>query len=189
MMPRFQFVLSWPRSAAGVLMMAALLPAVARGADWSQPVQVHHDDRLCITYRALWTGEDLVVEAVIEPRWHTFAMDNKKRQAEKLAGKPSLGIEKPTEIKLESGLEVQGSWRQSPPQDFSKPEIQWYSFGFEQKALFAAKARPNGPGPATARVRAQACSDAICKNVDVVLTVPLTAPSAIDLSALIPLKM
>lgn len=189
MMSRFQFLLSWLRSGAGVLMMAVLVPAGAHGAEWSQPVQVHHDDRLCITYRALWTGEDLVVEAVIEPRWHTFAMDNKKRQAEKLAGKPSLGIEKPTEIRLEGGLDLQGSWRQSPPQDFSKPEIQWYSFGFEQKALFAVKAKPAGTGPATARVRAQACSDSICKNVDVVLTVPLSVPSSIDLSTLIPLKI
>ncbi|MCX6592433.1 MAG: hypothetical protein NTZ56_13005 [Acidobacteria bacterium] len=168
--------------------MAVLLPLAARAAEWSAPVEVFHDDRRCITYRGLWTGEELVVEAAIEPRWHTFAMDNKKRQAEKLAGKPSLGIEKPTDIKLESGLDVLGSWRQLPPQDFSKPEIQWYSFGFEQKALFAVKAKPSGPGPAAVRVRAQACSDSICKNVDVVLTVPTQGSATLDLSALIPLK-
>ncbi|MCX6595323.1 MAG: hypothetical protein NTV70_03030 [Acidobacteria bacterium] len=189
MMPRFDCVFSWLRPAAVVAMMAALLPALALAADWSAPVEVYHDDRRCITYRALWTGEDLVVEAVIEPRWHTFAMDNKKRQAEKLAGKPSLGIEKPTEIKLEGGLEVQGGWRQSPPSDFSKPEIQWYSFGFEQKALFAVKAKTAGSGPAAVRVRAQACSDNICKNIDVVLTVPTSSPGTVDVSALIPLKL
>ena len=35
----------------------------------------------------------------------TFAMDNKVRADEKLAGKPSLGIEKPTGITLAEGLE------------------------------------------------------------------------------------
>ena len=165
-----------------------LAPVTAHAAEWSAPVEVFHDDRRCITYRGLWTGEDLVVEAVIEPRWHTFAMDNKKRQAEKLAGKPSLGIEKPTEIKVESGLEVQGGWRQLPPQDFSKPEIQWYSFGYEQKALFAVKAKPSGAGPAEVRVRAQACSESICKNVDIVITVPVQGSASLDLSALTPLK-
>ena len=188
MMQRLNLVAAGARYAPLALVLAALLPGLTQAAEWSAPVEVYHDDRRCITYRGLWTGADLVVEAVIEPRWHTFAMDNKQRQAEKLAGKPSLGIEKPTEIKLESGLEAQGGWRQLPPQDFSKPEIQWYSFGFEQKALFAVKAKAAGASPAQVRVRAQACSDAICKNVDVVLSVPLTGSGSADLSALIPLR-
>ena len=66
-------------------------------------------------------------------------MDNKLRAQEKLAGKRSLGIDSPTEIVFAEGLELNGPWYQSVPRDFSKPELRWYSWGFEGQALFVAK--------------------------------------------------
>ena len=161
-------------------------------ADWSEPGEVRHDDKLVLTYRAAWDGEYLVLRAAIEPGWHTFVMDNKQRQQEKLAGKPSLGIEKSTAVKTEGGLQVTGPWRQAPPQDMSKPDIQWYTWGYEREAVFAAKAQKNGAAPAQVEVTGQACAQEICKNIDVTLTVPVSdKPGKLteaNLSSLVALK-
>jgi hypothetical protein len=154
---------------ASLLLLAATAPA----ADWTAPVEVTHDDQRCLAYRAKWTGEYLVLDARLEPGWHTFAIDNKQRQVEKLAGKPSLGLEKPTEINVADGLELAGPWFQTSPKDFSKPELRWYSWGFEQHATFAAKARRTATGPARITVRGQACTESVCKNIEVSLTVPV----------------
>jgi hypothetical protein len=145
---------------------------LAQGGEWTAPVEVQHEHKTCIAYRAKWTGGVLVVEAAIAPGWHTFAMDNKQRQQEALAGKPSLGIELPTQITPADGLVMQGPWYQTAPKDFSKPEIRWYSWGFERQAVFAVKARSESSGPARIGIRAQACTESICKNVDVSLQVP-----------------
>lgn len=170
--------------------LMALLPAVA-GA-WAEPVRVTYDDKPCISYRARWNGDYLEVQASVEPGWHTFAMDNKRRQQEKLAGKPSLGIERQTEIVAAKGLALSGPWFQSPPRDLSKPEIRWYTWGFEQQALFAAKAKRAGAGPAQVTVRGQACSADICKNIDVSLTVPPNTKKAdstpVDLKAMVQVR-
>src|SRR3982751_346018 len=111
----------------------------ASAADWSSPAEVRHEDKLVLTYNAKWDGDYVIVRAAIQPGWHTFVMDNKQRQQEKLAGKPSLGIEKSTEISVEDGLTVSGPWLQSKPKDLSKPEIRWFTWGFEGDAVFAAK--------------------------------------------------
>jgi hypothetical protein len=156
-----------------MLFVMAVLPAGPLSAgEWTDPVEVRHDTKTVLSYRAKWDGDLLVVRAAIQPGWHTFAMDNKRRQQEKLAGKPSLGIEKSTEISVE-GLSVAGPWLQSPPKDLSKPEIRWFTWGFEDDAIFAAKARPAGTGPARVELRGQACAGEICKNIDVSMTVPL----------------
>src|SRR5258708_2376999 len=125
-------------------LLAGLSAGRLLAADSPDPAAVYHDDKLVLSYRAAWIGDYVVVRARIEPAWHTFCMDNKRRQLEKLAGKASLGIEKSTEIKVE-GAEVTGPWFQSPPKDLSKPEIQWFTFGFEEQAEFAAKLRPSPP--------------------------------------------
>jgi hypothetical protein len=166
-----------------------LLAGTAWGGEWTDPVEVRHDDKLCVSYRARWNGDMVAVQVTIEPGWHTFVMDNKQRQQEKLAGKPSLGIEKSTEIKVTDGLEVAGPWFQTAPTDFSKPEIRWYTWGFEQKAMFGAKARRSGGGPAHVGIKGQACTADICKNIDVSIALPLPdakapATSDIDLAAL-----
>jgi hypothetical protein len=149
--------------------------------DWSKPVPVYDDETLCMTYRAAWTGTHLVVEAKIEPNWHTFAMDNRARQQVKLAGRPSLGIEKPTSIAVTGALELAGPWKQSEPKDFSKPDLLWFTWGFEEKVTFAVPVRKNGSGPAEVTVRGQACSGSICRNIEAVMQVgpdPVPAASA-----------
>lgn len=163
------------------------LSSLAIAADFSAPAEVYHDDKLVLSYRAGWSGDYVVVQAKIEPSWHTFCMDNKRRQQEKLAGKPSLGIEKSTEIHGE-GISFSGPWYQAPPKDLSKPEIQWYTFGFEENATFTAKAKPSAAA-AKITIRGQACSADICKNIDVTIQVP-GAPggAAPDLSKLEPVR-
>src|SRR5688572_6953473 len=121
-------------------------------------------------------------------------MDNKQRAAETLAGRRSLGIDLPTEISVRQGLEVTGPWFQSPAKDFSKPELRWFSWGFENQALFVAKVRRSGAGPARIAIRGQACTETSCKNIDLALLVPLSDSgtdagiSDIDLKALIQVR-
>jgi hypothetical protein len=162
-------------TAAIVFTLSITRPAHA--GSWTPPVEVRHELKRSISYRARLSGEFLVVQARLDPGWHTFAMDNKQRAKEKLAGKPSLGIDLSTEITASHGLEIAGPWFQSRPNDFSKPELRWFSWGFEQQALFVAKARRSGPGPAQIAIRGQACSDTTCKNIDVSISLPLVSPS------------
>src|SRR5262249_38088666 len=150
-----------------IMMFAAGFGAAAASGGWSDAVEVHHDESLCLSYRARMDGPFLVVRAIIEPGWHTFAMDNKRRAEEKLAGKRSLGIDHPTEITVSGGLEAIGPWHQSPPKDFSKPDLRWFSWGFEREALFVGKVRRSGAAPARIEIRGQACTDTTCKNIDV----------------------
>src|SRR3954447_5554033 len=161
------------------------------GCDGGAPVDVLHDMKPAVTYRAKVDGDVLAIEATIQPGWHTFAIDNEQRAAEKLAGKASLGIDQPTKIKVE-GVEVVGPWYQTPPKDFSKPAMRWYSFGFEGQATFAAKVRRTGSGPVPIELRGQACTDKTCKNIDVTLSAPVSGPakaaSSVDLKALVPAK-
>ena len=165
-----------------------------RAGDWTMPVEVRHEVTRCLSYRARLSGQYLVVQATLEPGWHTFAMDNSQRAKEKLAGKQSLGIERPTEIKVSQGLEVVGGWYQTPPKDASRPELNWFTWIFEKEALFAAKIRRSGSAPARIAVRGQACTESICKNVDIEISLPLAGaitnanPSDIDLQALVQVR-
>jgi hypothetical protein len=165
--------------------------AVVQAADWSAPAEVEHDGHAVATYRAKLSGGILAIHVTLEPGWHTFALDNKQRAEEKLAGKKSLGIDQPTEIKIVQGASLAGPWLQPPPKDFSKPELRWYAWGFERQALFAAKAIHSG-GPVKLTVRGQTCTDTVCKNVDLNLEIPEraigTGPSGIDLSGLVPAR-
>ena len=134
---------------------------------------VRRDLRPLVSYRARLDGEYLVVRAKHEPGWHTCAMDNKVRAEEKLAGRRSLGIDAPTEIEVAEGLELAGGWLQTPPQDLSKPELRWFTWGFEGSALFVAKVRRTGVGPARISVRGQACNETSCQAIDVALPLAL----------------
>jgi hypothetical protein len=160
-----------------VLGMAGL----ACAADWSAPAEVRHEDALAVAYAARVDGPYLVVKATVGQGWHTFALDNVQRVEEKLAGRPALSMDKSTEIALSGGLAIEGSWRQAAPKEFSRPELRMYSFGYDQEALFAAKVRRAGAGPAKVRVRGQACTETVCKNVDVTLTV--AAPAKLGAAA------
>lgn len=178
--------------AAFMLTLVPIQRAFAAG-EWTEPVEVRHEEKPVLSYRAMWDGDILLVKAAIQPGWHTFVMDNKQRQQERLKGKPSLGIEKSTEISVTDGLDITGPWLQSAPQDLSKPEIRWFTWGFEREATFAAKASRTGSGPARVEVRGQACAAEICKNIDVSMWVPLTGQKAmrasgLDLKSLVPVR-
>jgi hypothetical protein len=160
-----------------LILLALACAQAAPPAAWTESVEVRHDDNLCLSYKARLDGPFLVVQATVEPGWHTFAMDNKQRAAEKLAGKPPLSIDRATEITLTGGLQAVGPWYQTPPKDFSKPELRWFSWGFEQQALFAAKIRHSGSEPARIAIRGQACTETTCKNIDVTISLPLTSAS------------
>jgi len=151
-----------------------LFASLASAAEWSQPVEVRHEDALVISYTARVDGPYLVVRANIVQGWHTFALDNVQRVEEKLAGKPALSMDRSTEITV-AGVQVEGPWHQSPPKDFSRPELRMFSFGYDRDAVFAAKVRRAGAGSAKLRIRGQACTDTVCKNIDVPLTVALPA--------------
>jgi DsbC/DsbD-like thiol-disulfide interchange protein len=185
-----QFTKQTVLTIAGLAMASIAAPLHA--SDWTAPVEVLHEHRPCVSYRARLDGEFLVVQAKIEPGWHTFVMDNKQRSAEKLAGRQSLGVDGPTEIALSGGLEAAGPWHQSAPKDFSKPELRWFSWGYEQQAQFVAKVRRSGAGPAQIGIRGQACTETTCKNIDVTISLPLSAAtgtaSAVDWKTLVPVR-
>ncbi|MBY0502479.1 MAG: hypothetical protein K2X03_01125 [Bryobacteraceae bacterium] len=156
-------------------MIALFLLALAQ--DWSPAVEVIHDETICVKYQARIDGDHLVVRAQLAPSWHTFAMDNKVRATEKLAGKRSLGQDKPTSITVSGSLTPVGAWYQSPVKDFSKPEQNWFSWGFENEAWFATKVA-GSPGPLTLVMRGQACSESTCKNIEATLTLPAVKTGA-----------
>jgi hypothetical protein len=118
------------------------------------------------------------VEAKVESPWHTFAMDNTKRAEEKLAGKKAISMDRPTEVTAGAGVKIDGGWLQTPPKDFSKPQLRWFSWGYENHAVFVVKAQPAGSGPTQIGIRGQACTDSICKNIDVPLAVPAAKNAA-----------
>jgi hypothetical protein len=175
-----------------MIKLLMLILCIARAAEWSSAVEVRHEENLCVSYQARVDGPFLVVRTTLESGWHTFAMDNKQRAEEKLAGKRSLGIDHPTEIVLTGGLAAVGPWYQSPPKDFSHPELRWYSWGFERQAFFVTKIRRMGAGPGRIAIKGQACTETTCKNIDVALSFPLAAsdtnPSEIDLKNLIQVR-
>lgn len=179
------------QAAVWAVFFSFVLLGVNYGDNWTSPVEVRHDAQKCVSYRARLTGGILVIQATHEAGWHTYAMDNKLRAQEKLAGKRSLGIDRPTEIVISEGLELAGPWYQSVPKDLSRPELRWYTWGFDGQALFAAKIRRVGTGPGIIAVRGQACSDVTCKNIDVAISIPHsgdTGKSDIDLKSLVQVR-
>lgn len=152
--------------------------AGAQAADWGATVEVRHEDELCVAYQARVDGPYLVVHATLGSGWHTFAMDNKVRAEEKLAGKPALSIDRATEIAAGPGLTTDGPWYETPPKDFSRAELRWFSWGFDRQALFVTKVKRNSSAASTVTLKGQACTDKICKNIDVSIPVPAAQTTA-----------
>jgi hypothetical protein len=121
-------------------------------------------------------------------------MDNTRRATEKLEGRKPLSLDLPTEIGVSHGLEQDGPWFQSPPKDFSKPELRWFSWGFEERALFATKVRRTGAGPARITVQGQVCTESVCRKVDVAILLPVSAADSkpgtteVDLKTLVQVR-
>ena len=175
--------------------LSALLAArawAAQPGDWSEAVEVRHEDDLCVAYQARFDGAFLVVRATLGSGWHTFAMDNKQRAEEKLAGKPALSIDRSTEVSPSSGIETVGPWYQSPPKDFSRPELRWFSWGFDRQALFVVRVRRLGAATRRLALRGQACTETICKNIDVTIMLPpahsTANPSVVNLKSLVQVR-
>ena len=153
---------------------------------WSEPVHVLHEMQPVVTYRGQIAGDWLVIEASLAPGWKTFAIDNERRADERRAGKPSLGIDQPTQLTPGPSLAVTGPWHQLPPKDFSKPQLRWFTFGYQDRAVFAAKVRRTGKGPYPVEIRGQACTDTTCKNIDVTVQAPAAEAGAFDRKGLEP---
>lgn len=179
--------------------LAALLAlSGAAGAGdpvWSKPAVVANRSIPCITYRARIAGEWLLVEMKPAPGWHSFALDNQQRAEEALAGKKSLGIEASTKIEPLDELQLVGPWRQPEPLDLSKPDLRWYTFGFDSKTLLACRINPDTLGPAgrrqaEIRITGQACNDSSCRNIDLKVTIaePQITAGTPDLRQLKPVK-
>jgi DsbC/DsbD-like thiol-disulfide interchange protein len=169
--------------------IAALFAACAFAGDWTAPTEIRSDEDVVVSYRARLDGDHLLIAVALKPGWHTFVMDNKIRADEKLAGKKALGADRPTSITLTGGLETNGPWRQSPPQDFSKPELRIFTWGYEKEGLFAVPVKRAG-AKARAAIRAQACTEAICREINTAIEVAVDAPanSSVDLSKLIQVR-
>ena len=168
-----------------------LFALAAHAGDWTAPVDVGLGDEHAVSYRAKLDGDYLVVEAKQLNGWHTYAMDNELRAKEALKGKPSLGIDAPTQIEVTGALAVDGPWKQSEPHDYSKPAMRWYTWGYDEPALFAAKVKKTGAGAGEVAIRGQACDDKRCKNIDITLSVPaegLGGKSTLDLTALVSVR-
>ena len=127
------------------------------------------------TYRARAAGGYLTVEAVHDEGWHTYALDNRVRALDKLAGRQSTGIDRPTELKI-TGLELDGGWRQTAPKDASKPELLWFTWVFSGRAAFVAKVKGPASGPVRLAIRGQACTESTCKEINVSLDVLAPEP-------------
>lgn len=129
-------------------------------------------DRLRDMYRSpdiKTIGIYLIVRARHEAGWNTYAMDNELRAAAALTGKKSLGIEQGIDIKVERGLELDDRWRQTEPQDFSQPVIRWFTYGFDETALFACRVKEVTSDQVILRIRGQACNDEECCQLNVAL--------------------
>ncbi len=173
--------INWIVPAALAAIGIAFSPAV-RAADWTAPAEVTFNRERCISYRARLSGSYLAVEAVPAPGWHTFAMDNVRRATEKLEGKKALSQDMPTQITVDDGLEVEGPWYQSPPKDFSRPELRWFSWGFDSRALFMAKVRRSRPRPTRIGIHGQVCTESTCRRVDLSISLPPGTDAGSDTS-------
>ena len=143
-----------------------LLSLVLLATGWGAPVEVLVEDEVCATYDARLAGDQLVVRVRLGKGWKTFAMDNAVRAAEALKGKKALSADMPTKVTVGEGLTVIGPWQQTPPTDFSKPELRIFTWGYETEAVFVAPVKRDG-AVGKVGVKGQACTPSICKNIDV----------------------
>lgn len=155
---------------ASLAMLAVATPG--RAAEWSKEVAVRDGTKTILSFRARLSGGFLVVQALHGPGWHSYAMDNERRAAERLAGRPSLGVEQGVRIEVESGGKLLGSWYQSPPLDLSRPELQWFTWGFDGTATFARRLERKGTDPVALKIGGQVCDGRSCRPIDVRLSVP-----------------
>ena len=177
-------------NAAIIVALLVAGSSIAHADTNSAQAIVRHRATPVVTYTASLQGGYLVVEAEHAPDWHTYAMDNVQRARDK-TGKEKPDCELPTRFDVEGPIELTGAWRQSHPADLSDPSIHWYTWGFEDRAVFAAPATVTGEGPITITINAQACNASSCSMVqDVKLTLDTSqrGENEIDYDALVQLQ-
>lgn len=152
-----------------LIAVCLVVAAAADESGWSKAVIVRQGPEQIVRFQARIHGGYLLVRSIHEDGWHTYAMDNELRAAEALRGKMSLGIEQGIEITVTSGLELDGRWLQTEPHDLSRPELRWYTYGFEKTSLFACRVKSLTADPVVLRISGQACSGDTCCQVDVEL--------------------
>lgn len=145
---------------------APVAPAADTERGWSDPVPVGDEFEPLAHYRARLEADHLVIEVRHTKGWHSYAMDNEVRAAEKLQDVESLGIEEPTSFAVE-GAHVASGWWQTPPEDLSDEKIQWYTWGFNGKAVFVARIGDFGSDPIVIGIFGQICNAETCRSVDV----------------------
>ncbi len=140
---------------------------------WSKEAVVRNGRQPVVRFQARIDNDYLIVRAIHQERWHTYAIDNEARAEKALQGKMSLGIELGIGIEFKSGLKADGEWLQTSPLDLSRPEMRWYTYGFSQTAVFARRVTVLESEPIVLRIRGQACDGETCCAVDAVLEVEL----------------
>ena len=171
--------------------IASLFAASLSAGGWSAPAEATDAAGTpLVTCRAKLSGDHLVVEIRAIEGWHVYAMDNERRAKEALAGKMSLGVEQNTEVQVAGGLKVVGGWYQTKPEDFSQPDLRWFSYGFEGTSILAAEVERTSGDSARVTVRAQACDSASCVAVEADLDVPLAdgAGESFSTESLVPVR-
>ena len=148
---------------------------VLLAGEWTAPTQVTRDGKTRLSARAKLAGEHLVVELQVANGWHIYAMDNEQRAKVALAGKMSLGVEKNTEVQVSGDLQVTGNWYQTDPTDFSRPELQWFTYGFENNALLASHIKFTGNKASQILVQGQICDSERCEDVKAQIVLPVSA--------------
>jgi len=167
-------------SNSAALLILLLAPALAFAGDWVEGKPVMYRGEIAMTYRAQLSGDWLIIEAKHNPEWHSYAMDNLQR-ARKATGKEAPETELPTRIDVSGGLKLAGAWKQTAPQDLSKLDIQWYSWGFMDTARFAVNVERTGGADATVTINAQSCNATSCSMVrDLKITLPVPAEKSVE---------
>ncbi|MCA9126855.1 MAG: hypothetical protein KDB22_07215 [Planctomycetales bacterium] len=137
---------------------------------WSATATVTDGTSTVVRFQACIASKHLIVRAVHDKGWHTYAMDNRQRAMKALQGKQSLGIEEGLQVKITKGATLTGKWLQTPPKDLSQPEMRWYTYGFEDSTYLACPIQQEDtPETVTLEIKGQACNSSSCRQVDLTL--------------------
>ncbi|MEM7674304.1 MAG: hypothetical protein AAF212_13250 [Verrucomicrobiota bacterium] len=138
---------------------------------WSPAAAAYYGDLAVVRYRAAMFGNTLVVEASHADTWKTYAIDNAKRSKEAFG--ENAQHENPTVINLPETVAPKDPWRQTRPKDYSKPGMNWFTWGFEGKAYFSIELESWPKEGFEIIVSAQVCDPKSCAMANnLVLTVP-----------------
>lgn len=147
-----------------------------RNTAWSSTETIQKGQEIAVEYRATIANKHLIIEAKHHTVWHTYALDNPQR-AHQLKGKKG-NQELPTQFKLPEEIQVMGSWKQTTPNDYSKPEIHWHTWGFEGTSYFAIELAKTPIAPIEIGIRSQACDATSCAGTfDMKVEVPVSKNS------------